>query len=271
MHRSGTTLLTKLLNKIGVFMGNRVEPNSESILFLKINEQLLKKGKAAWYNPLPFLSSVDNNLSDYAQYANNIIEKCFTKKYSNNNFLKHYNKRFKWGWKDPRNIITIKVWKELFPQAKIINIFRNPIDVANSLRARELIFTKKGALWWYYKTAYNYYKFGLHVKRCPPLLDINNGIKLWKEYIDESLKNNDNLLNIKYEDFIDNPTNILQTLVNFLEIKCDNNRMNEAISIINTKRKYAFINDSDLVQLYNEIKNYPLIVKTGYNNILNDI
>lgn len=252
-------------------MGNRVEPNNESILFLKINGQLLKKGKAAWHNPSPFLSSVDNNLSKYTKLVEIIVEKHFTKRYANISFYNNYNKSYTWGWKDPRNIITIKVWKELFPQAKIINIFRNPIDVAKSLRERELLFTKKGTLWWYYKTAYNYYKFGLHVKRCPPLLDIHNGIKLWKEYIDESLKNNDNLLNIKYEDFIDNPTNILQTLVNFIEIKCDNNRMNEAISIINTKRKYAFINDSDLVQLYNKIKNYPLIVKTGYHNILNEI
>ena len=34
MHRSGTTLLSKLLEKCGVFMGTKKEENNESIFFL---------------------------------------------------------------------------------------------------------------------------------------------------------------------------------------------------------------------------------------------
>ena len=44
---------------------------------------------------------------------------------------------FKWGWKDPVNSITIDVWKNIFPKAKIIYVYRNPIDVAQSLKVRE--------------------------------------------------------------------------------------------------------------------------------------
>lgn len=271
MHRSGTTLLTKLLKHLGVFMGNRLEPNNESILFLKINEQLLKKGGATWYNPLPFLSHVDDNLSKYSEYAKLLFEQKFNRHYTDGNFYKDYNKNFKWGWKDPRNIITIKIWEKLFPKIKIINIYRNPIDVAKSLRQRELIFTKKGSIWWYYRTIYNYYKFGLHIKRCPHLLNINNGIKLWEEYINESLKINANILNIKYEDLIYKPTNILKDIVRFIEVKCDNDKLIETINIINTTRRYAFTNGSDLVDIYNKIKNYPLVIRTGYNNILNEL
>lgn len=38
--------------------------------------------------------------------------------------------------------------------------------------------------------------------------------------------------------------------MSFIEIKCDNDKLIDAI---------------------NKIKNYPLIVKTGYNNILNEL
>jgi len=45
---------------------------------------------------------------------------------------------FPWGWKDPRNTFTIDIWIEVFPNAKLIHIYRNPIDVAESLRKRTL-------------------------------------------------------------------------------------------------------------------------------------
>ncbi len=268
MHRSGTTMLTKILKQFGVFMGNMVEPNSESILFLKINEHLLKKGRATWYNPSPFLSSIDDNLPYYIIYTKYMIKKYSLVKYSSENNEIDHNKAYRWGWKDPRNIITIKIWKELFPQLKIINIFRNPLDVANSLRTRELLFARKGAIWWHFRAAYNYYKFGLHIKRCPALLNIDNGIKLWEEYVDASIRIKNNVLNIKYEDLLCRPTKILEELSRFIEIEYDCHKINEAIDLIDTKRIHVFINDSDLVNTYNKIKNNRLVIKVGYDNIL---
>lgn len=268
MHRSGTTMLTIILKQFGVFMGNKVEPNNESILFLKINEHLLKKGRATWYNPSPFLSSIDDNLPYYVRYTKYMMKKYLLVKYSNKNNKIDHNKTYSWGWKDPRNIITIKIWKELFPQLKIINICRNPLDVANSLRIRELMFTRKGAIWWYFRAVYNYYKFGLHVKRCPALLNINNGIKLWEEYVGASIKIKENVLNIKYEDLLSRPTKILEEILNFIEIEYNCHQINKTIDLINTKRINSFINDSGLVDMYNKIKNNHLVIKFGYDNIL---
>ncbi|MEZ5023867.1 MAG: sulfotransferase [Chitinophagales bacterium] len=42
-----------------------------------------------------------------------------------------------WGWKEPRNSFTLEFYKELFPDAKIIHIYRNPIDSANSYLKRD--------------------------------------------------------------------------------------------------------------------------------------
>ena len=38
-----------------------------------------------------------------------------------------------WGWKDPRNVFTLPLWLRVFPEAKIIYIVRNGVDVAASL------------------------------------------------------------------------------------------------------------------------------------------
>jgi hypothetical protein len=42
-----------------------------------------------------------------------------------------------WGWKDPRNSITLPVWLKLFPDARVIHIVRNGVDVAESLYRRQ--------------------------------------------------------------------------------------------------------------------------------------
>ena len=41
------------------------------------------------------------------------------------------------GWKDPRNTFTLDLWLKLFPNAKIINIMRHPLDVSQSLLVRQ--------------------------------------------------------------------------------------------------------------------------------------
>ena len=39
-----------------------------------------------------------------------------------------------WGWKDPRNSLTLPFWKELLPNLKVVVCVRNPIEVIASLR-----------------------------------------------------------------------------------------------------------------------------------------
>jgi hypothetical protein len=34
MHRSGTTMVTKLLEEVGLFVGDRLDENHEAVLFL---------------------------------------------------------------------------------------------------------------------------------------------------------------------------------------------------------------------------------------------
>ena len=41
-----------------------------------------------------------------------------------------------WGWKDPRNSLTLPFWQKLLPGMKTLIMVRNPLEVAHSMRER---------------------------------------------------------------------------------------------------------------------------------------
>src|SRR5438552_11963192 len=41
-----------------------------------------------------------------------------------------------WGWKDPRNSLTLPFWQDVLPGLKTIVMVRNPLEVAHSMRER---------------------------------------------------------------------------------------------------------------------------------------
>lgn len=267
MHRSGTTMLTNLIHKYGIFMGSQMEQNSESIGFLKINEQLLKNHGGTWYKPIHL--SVDNVNEYEIKYIENLLKKESFKVSYYANEDRNMNE-FRWGWKDPRNTFTTEVWKHFFPKAKFIHIYRNPIDVANSLMVRENKFTKNGKIKWYYNVVKNYVKSGLYVERAPELSNIENGIDLWKSYVTEAFLIQDRIIHIKYENLLTNPVEELEKIINFLGISHDKSKILEITSQINSKRKYAFVNNDFLKDVYLNHEEDELITKLGYKGLLDE-
>ena len=41
-----------------------------------------------------------------------------------------------WGWKDPRNSLTLPFWQKLLPGMKTLIMVRNPLEVAHSMKER---------------------------------------------------------------------------------------------------------------------------------------
>ena len=41
-----------------------------------------------------------------------------------------------WGWKDPRNSLTLPFWQKLLPGMKTLIMVRNPMEVAHSMKER---------------------------------------------------------------------------------------------------------------------------------------
>lgn len=78
MHRSGTSMITEMLEKLGLFVGVRKDPNSnfESTFFYNINNWLLLQSGGAWDHPNPIHDLLKNKevlelTLDYIQFSIN--------------------------------------------------------------------------------------------------------------------------------------------------------------------------------------------------------
>lgn len=141
MHRSGTSMLSRLLEQSGLFLGEEKDQNNESLFFQKINEWLFTQVNASWDCP--------ENMNYIDPQLTSLLEKSIRYLFSGDGRQQYLGKDnadkyrniteidFPWGWKDPRNIFTADIWKSIFPAARLIHICRNPVDVANSIRVRE--------------------------------------------------------------------------------------------------------------------------------------
>jgi len=260
MHRSGTTLVAETLSALGIFMGNDLEKNHESKSFLALNDFILKTAHAYWDQPLPInnLYSDEISVEVLRKYMDEQVNRKthFAKFLGSKNIIQRKN-NLMWGWKDPRNTLTWPIWKMIFPDAKIIYVYRNGIDVANSLYQRE-----------------NEVRGGINLPhyscRC---LDINRAFSLWEEYnhIFINKKNEINksdLFEIKYEDLLINPETELKRLIEFISLDVKEKKIANLIKNINGDRAFSFLKSEDLKNLYAQKKNSQTMINLNYNNII---
>ena len=71
MHRSGTSILTRILEKLGLFVGCRKDENNEALFFLKFNDWILKQANATWDNPYNYKLSGE----DFKNLMSNLAKK----------------------------------------------------------------------------------------------------------------------------------------------------------------------------------------------------
>lgn len=270
MHRAGTSLLTKILSQLGVFIGNDIDDNNESLFFCKLNDWAMYQAGATWDNPynMQFLNK-DFNI-EIAKNFQKQLKGSSVKKY-HSNFKKLIAEKVFFGWKDPRNTFTIDIWHEIFPQTKIIHIYRNPIDIAASLQKREHFFqasrgsqTKSGI-----KRKFNE-KFLINKRIYSQSLRVNDileGVKLWEQYTSKALSIKGNIIHISYEELLEKPEEIIKQICDFILLKVDDKILKNITQNIDKTRKFAFLEDAKLVEKYNLIINNELVRKLGYNNI----
>lgn len=274
MHRSGTSMLTRFIEESGIYMGKEKGVNDESFFFQKINDWILYEAGATWDNSYNIKFINDYFISHMVNVIDKRLSSIWIKKYFGiKNTIKYgsiYNQENQWGWKDPRTTLTLPVWKKLFPNAKIVHIYRNPIDIAASLRKRECQIEKN------YKNTLRKKYFQYFLKKKPVFYqssrvhNVYEGIKLWKEYVSLALSANDlfdDVIHIKYEDFLNKPMGTLKDLSLFLNLNFDELLVNSIVEKIDKSRSYAFLNDLELVDIFNKVKDDNLMKKLGYSNI----
>ncbi len=144
MHRSGTSMLTRILAAHGLFIGHRLGKHPEALFFHRLNEELLRGAGASWDQPEAALATLrePGEVERLAKRLRPRLRGLGTWSYLGPRIVAARarigpNLRFAWGWKDPRNSLLLPVWLALFPEARVLRIRRHGIDVAASLAARE--------------------------------------------------------------------------------------------------------------------------------------
>jgi len=234
-------------------MGFRREANEEATFFRRLNDAILNRHGALWNHPRPIKALLDNHtdLKFLSQEVCRKINQLPALEYWGPLLRTGVQRRYTyWGWKDPRMSIVLPIWLELFPDSTVIQVVRNGIDVANSLWNRDIRMREEGS-----KNLPTEY---------PSLME---NFQLWCDYMefsDDALQNwQGNCFTIQYENLLESPHEIISDLGAFLSIEAPVSLSR----MVNTTRKYAFLENPELLTLYQQVKDHPYMVKYNYHRI----
>jgi hypothetical protein len=143
MHRSGTSLVSEILEALGVYMGCGVDGHREAPEFVRLNEELLYRAGAAWHHVDPFLEHLNHSgfrtsaalrlaAATHGQLRTSYLAGAPTEVHA-------------WGWKDPRNSLTLPLWLRLFPYARVLHVARDLEGAARSVARRAAVEHPEGA------------------------------------------------------------------------------------------------------------------------------
>ena len=64
IHRSGTSLLTRIMENNSVYFGKNKDINNESIFFQNINKWIMSANSSTWDNPRSFIDTINKESFD---------------------------------------------------------------------------------------------------------------------------------------------------------------------------------------------------------------
>ncbi|MEO8215671.1 MAG: glycosyltransferase [Acidobacteriota bacterium] len=225
MHRSGTSMVTKLLHEGGLYLGpaEDIAPAKEdnpdgfweNLRLVEINEEILGELGGAWDFPSPLPESWRSE------------EKFLQLRAKAEMVLAPLRKHSRWGWKDPRNSLTIPFWSSLVPDLKVVVCVRNPLEVALSLHRR------------------NYLSYEM-------------GLTLWTIYNQRLLESTtpEQRLVAHYDAFFDAPANELRRLVDFAGLQLDSTAVDGLASTVRRELRHHRFTARHLVEI--EVSNHLL-------------
>lgn len=207
-------MLTRLLHACGLYLGPKealMPPQAdnpdgfwEHLGFVALNDELLEALGGAWDLP----PKADQNFSD-APRMDSLRMKARL-------LIEGFSSKDVWGWKDPRNSLTLPFWQDLLPELRTVIMVRNPLEVAYSMRKRN-------------GTSYAF------------------GLRLWEIYnrrLIEATPNQRRLVT-HYDLFFQNPEQELQRIANFIGLS--NAKIRGAAELVATRRRHTHFTLEQLV------------------------
>ena len=128
-HRSGTSLVCRLLHRAGLFLGydlmgaafSNPYGHFEDVEVVRLHEQLLADNGQTWMVSEPFLPVI---VEPHWRGMERIVQ------------LRNAEHSL-WGFKDPRVCSFMMAWKHLLPGAKVLLVYRHFSDTTYSLGRRQ--------------------------------------------------------------------------------------------------------------------------------------
>ena len=206
-------MVTRLLHGCGLYLGPKdalMPPQAdnpdgfwEHLGFVALNDELLEALGGAWDLPPKTNEKLsDERLDPLRMKARLLIE--------------GFHSAQIWGWKDPRNSLTLPFWEDLLPGLKTLIIVRNPLEVAYSMRKRN-------------GTSYAF------------------GLRLWEIYnrrLIEAAGKHERLVT-HYDLFFENAEKELQRIANFVGLP--DAKIRSAAELVATKRRHTHFTIDQLV------------------------
>jgi hypothetical protein len=200
MHRSGTSMLSGVLSRLGINMGDELLGKDasnplghfEDREFLDLNKRILEAAGGSWDNP----PSQEEILLKKKQFEKEIKEL----------ITKAESRSILWGWKEPRTSITIDLYLSYLDNPYFIFCHRDPMAVARSLNRRNN-------------------------------MEIDEGLNLreiYEERVNNFFYENPDLkrLDVYYEKILLNPEVWINKISDFIDLEVSNEDFQKAIEII---------------------------------------
>lgn len=133
MHRSGTSMVAKLLHLAGLHLGadaDLMPPAAENpegfyehLGFVRLNDEVLNAAGAGWDCPPP--PDIDWSSGRFEKFRERARD-----------LAQPLQPAPAWGWKDPRTSLTLPFWRSAFGPLRVLVVVRNPLEVVTSLHRR---------------------------------------------------------------------------------------------------------------------------------------
>jgi hypothetical protein len=251
MHRSGTSILSRMLHACGLFIGRRVSRNYESPYFQRLNVELLARAGSDWTFPEAYLARAGEDAAFVRacrEWAERELEASFAREFLGLRRTLWTKVPRWWGFKDPRTSLTMAVWGQVFPDARVLHILRHPLDVAISLRRREEQRRREG-------------KAPLAAS-----LDLEHNLRVWETYVTEARRQRaagGRYLEFRYEDLIADARAGFERIVRFCGIEVAPRRLDEAAALAESGRTRRYEGD-EYAPWRRALAALPAAVELGY-------
>lgn len=269
MHRSGTSLMARLLRDLGIHMGRWLSRDAEAVFFQRLNRRIFADVGVKWGYVDPLVQAMGS--AEFVERQTNVMRRAL---FPDRHFLGRnvgiasffgrdlweavcQDNSLLWGWKDPRTTITFPVWIRIFPRARCVHTIRNGIDVAISThrRSRKQQRKLRNRLF--------------PIDYSPITLDFGYCFRLWETYVSfvldrKRLIPSDQYFELRYEDLLAEPQGQLRRLLDFLDYSVKDDVLLAACERIDQSR---LDNSAYAVSYRDEIQTLasrPLMQRLGY-------